>query len=216
MGFMALGQSTILNHAVKDNIVIMARGANYLLAGIPHALRVRAEAPVEKRIEWLMRRESLDKASATHLVNRNDSETASVIRQLYGKKWDDPEAYEIKFDTSAQRLEEIVEIVKNLLKSKDALKTPEAQSLLRQRALAARIKAKLLVNPAFCASTLEMETKGNGILLRGVVCGAAEQKEIEKEVLEIAGSVPLICELKCQRIAIKKQGKYQNEPGVRE
>jgi hypothetical protein len=51
MGFMALGQSTILNHAVKDNIVIMARGANYLLAGIPHALRARVEAPVEKRIE---------------------------------------------------------------------------------------------------------------------------------------------------------------------
>jgi cytidylate kinase len=203
ISFIALLQSVILEHAAEDNVILLTRGSNYLLKEIPHALRIRLVAPLEYRIERIMKKEKVSHETARLLVKKADREIDCSIHIGYGKDWDDPESYEIKFDTSTQRLEEIVEIVKNLLESKDALKTPEAESLLRLRALAARIKAKIVVNPGFCTSTLEMEIKGNGILLRGVVRGTAEQKKIEKEVREIAGSVPLICELQCQNIKTK-------------
>jgi hypothetical protein len=44
MGFMALVQSITLDHALKDNAVILSRGANYLLKDIPHILRIRVAA----------------------------------------------------------------------------------------------------------------------------------------------------------------------------
>jgi cytidylate kinase len=195
MGFMALGQSTILNHAVKDNIVIMARGANYLLAGIPHALRVRVEAPVEKRIEWLMKREKLDNVSATHLVKKNDSDTAFFVRQLYGKKWNDPDAYEIKFDTSVQEIDQIINLVKSLLAAKDKLKTREAQDKLEMRALIAKIKASIFTNPAFLIPTLEVEAEHGGIVLRGIAGSIKEHRAIDEEVKKICGNTPVRCEI---------------------
>jgi cytidylate kinase len=204
ISFMALLQSVILEHAAEDNVILLTRGSNYLLKEIPHALRVRFVAPLEYRIKGIMKKEGVSRETARLMVKQADREIDCSIHIGYGKDWDDPEAYEIKFDTSTQRAEEIVEIVKNLLKSKDALKTPEAESLLELRALAARIKAKIVLNPGFYTSTLEMETKGNGIMLRGVVSGSAERKQIEKEVREIAGAIPLICQLNLLRETHKR------------
>jgi hypothetical protein len=204
ISFMGLVQSVIFDHAARNNVIILSRAGNYLLKGIPHALGIRIVAPVEYRIERLMTQEGISHETARLLVKQADREIDCTIYQLFGKAWDDPDAYEMVFDTHTQRPEEIIEIVKNLLTSKDALKTPEAEDLLRLRALAARVKAKVAVNPGFYASTLDMEIKGNGILLRGIVCGKAEQKKIEKEAREIAGTVPLICELNCQTLKKKK------------
>lgn len=195
MGFMALVQSIILNHALRDNVVIMTRGANYLLRGIPHALRIRVVAPVEKRIERVMSKEDISHDTAKLLVRQADWEIASVIRQLYGKKWDDPEAYEIKFDTSARPMEEILEIVRNLLAARGNLKSPEAQRQLEMRALAARIKAAVATNPEFLIPTLEVEPRGEGILLRGVARSIREHKAIDKEVRSLSGPVPVTCEI---------------------
>jgi len=195
MGFMALVQSIILSHALRDNVVIMTRGANYLLRGIPHALRIRVVAPVEKRIERVMSKEDISHDTAKLLVRQADWEIASVIRQLYGKKWDDPEAYEIKFDTSARPMEEILEIVRNLLAARGNLKSPEAQRQLEMRALAARIKAAVATNPEFLIPTLEVEPRGEGILLRGVARSIREHRAIDKEVRSLSGPVPVTCEI---------------------
>jgi cytidylate kinase len=204
ISFMGLVQSVIFDHAAKDNVIILSRAGNYLLKEIPHALGIRIEAPEEYRIERLMTQAGISHETARLLVKQADREIDCTIYQLFGKGSDDPEAYEMAFDAHTQRHEEIIEIVKNLLLSKDALKTPEAEDLLRLKALAARVKAKVAVNPGFYASTLDMEIKGNGILLRGIVCGKAEQKKIEKEARKIAGAVPLICELNCQTLKKKK------------
>ena len=47
-GFIAMLQSTIMNEAASDDGVIIGRGGNYLLKGVPFALRVRVVAPFEK------------------------------------------------------------------------------------------------------------------------------------------------------------------------
>jgi cytidylate kinase len=195
MGFMALVQSIILSHALRDNVVIMTRGANYLLRGIPHALRIRVVAPIEKRIERVMSMEDISRDTAKLLVRQADWEIASVIRQLYGKKWDDPEAYEIKFNTGAKSMDEIHEIVRSLLAAKDNLKSEEAQRQLETRALAARIKAVVATNPDFLIPTLEVEPLGEGIIIRGVARSIREHKAIEKEVKNVSGSVPVTCEI---------------------
>lgn len=195
MGFMALAQSIILNHALRDNVVLMTRASNYMLEGIPHALRIRVVAPEEKRIERMMSKEDISRDTAKLLVHQADWEIASVIRQLYGKKWDDPEAYEIKFDTDARSIEEILEIVLNLLSAKGNLKSPEAQRQLEMRALAARIKAAVATNPDYLIPTLEVEAQQDGIVLRGVARSIREHKAIDKEVRKICGDTPVTCSI---------------------
>ncbi len=195
MGFMALVQSIILDHALKDNVVIMLRGGIYLLRGIPHTLRIRVSAPVGKRIDQIREKESISREMAHLLVKQADREIAGVIYQLYGKKWEEPDAYEIRFDTSVQQMDEIVEMAKNLLHTKDSLKTEETISLLRMKALAARINAAIKTNPDFLIPTLDVVAQDDGILIRGVARSIHEHKAIEQTAKDMAGRIPVYCEI---------------------
>lgn len=205
ISFMALVQAAILEFASKDNVIIMTRACNYLIKDIPHALGIRIVAPADFRIDRIMNKEGVSRETARLLVKQADREIDCSIYMIYGVGWDDPSSYELKFDTSLQSLNEIEGILNNLLRVKDTRKTPEAVECLRVRSMAARIKAKLVAHTGLYGSTLEMEVKGTGILLRGITRGKEEQKQIEKEAQEIAGAVPLICELKCQNLVAKKR-----------
>src|SRR5438477_11534712 len=49
-------QTTLLELAEIDNGVLMGRGGQWLLRGIPHVLRVRVIAPFEQRVkQWIKR-----------------------------------------------------------------------------------------------------------------------------------------------------------------
>lgn len=79
-GFGALLQSAILRHALNDKVVIIGRGGNFLLQGIPHVLSVHCHAPAASRIETVMRRENVDARTARWMIEKYDGkEPASFV-----------------------------------------------------------------------------------------------------------------------------------------
>jgi len=192
-GVSALMQSRILDHALKGNVVIMGRGGNLLLEGIPSAWRVRVVAPLEKRVERIMMRESVDKEAARWLAEKTDKERASFIRSVYGREWDDPDGYDVIFDTGKRDEEEIIKIIgDNLLEKDQAAISTET---LRMRAAAARVKAGLLTDSKLFIPTLDVFHDGKGIVLRGVVHRSKEHKIVEEKAKKLAEGLPLRCEL---------------------
>lgn len=196
-GFSALVQSCILNYALKDRAVIMGRGGNFLLKDIRAAYRVKFIAPLENRIEKIMKRESVDRKTAKWLAEKTDSERACFIRSIYGKEWDDPYEYDRIFDTSAQDEDEIINVIKATISEKE--KTAADMAPLRMRAEAARIKAALLTDPKLFIPTLDVYHDGKEIILRGVVHSPKEHKAVEEEAKRLAGDLPLRCELHYRR-----------------
>jgi len=59
-GFVAMVRSEILNEAASNCVIIMGRGGNYLLTGVPFTLRVRIVAPIEQRLARVSNREGID------------------------------------------------------------------------------------------------------------------------------------------------------------
>ncbi len=200
VAFMALVQSIILGHALRDNVVILARGSNFLLKGVPHALRVRVSAPPEERIAMVARKEGINWETARLLVKQADREIDCSMHLAYGPDWDDPDAHEIRFDTGRQPLGEIVAIVAEMLRAKEALKTPGALESLRRQFVGSRIKAAVLAHPEVILSSLEVQCVGEAVRLAGVVRSRAALGKIEQEVRAIAGTVPLLFELGCQTL----------------
>ncbi|MBI5407813.1 MAG: cytidylate kinase family protein [Nitrospirae bacterium] len=196
-GFSALIQSCILNYALKDRVVLMGRGGNFLLKDIPSAFRVKFIAPLESRIERIMKRESVDKKTAKWLAEKTDSERACFIRSIYGKEWDDPYEYDRVFDTSAQDEDEIINVIKATLSKKE--KSAVDIKPLRMRAEAARIKAALLTNPKFLIPTLDVYCDDKGIVLRGVVHTPKEHAAVEDEAKKLGKDIPVRCELHYRR-----------------
>jgi len=194
-GFNALLQSHILHYALNDKVVIMGRGGNFLLKDIPYALRVRITAPIEQRVERIMKRESVDRDTAKWLTERTDNERSCLIHSIYGKKWDDPAEYDMVFDTGIQTVGEITNIVKDALLAKEKLNTAEAKNILGMKTVAAEIKAGILTEPGFFVPTLDVYYDGKNLILRGVIHNPKEHKKIEDKAKEIAGDIPIKCEL---------------------
>ena len=163
-GFVAMNQSFFLNYALKDRCVIMGRGGNFLLKGVPHALRIRIVAPLDKRIERVMEREGVNSENAKWLIEKVDREMAGSIYLIYGKDWDGITEYDRVLNTSDQPANEIITWIKRALLEKEGQNDEKARGILRLRALAAKIRAEITTNPKFCISVLEVNPKEEGLV----------------------------------------------------
>lgn len=199
-GFVALNQAQILEYAVYDNVVIMGRGGNFLLRGIPFAFRIHIKASMEDRIGRLTKREGIDEENARWLIGKVDKEMGGAVYLIYGSAWDDPKHYDMVFDTSTQKAEEIIATVKDEVLKRTAADTEKARQALRLRALAAKVRARIAIEPTFPISALEVRPKEEGliqygIIVRGVVYNKSAIGAIEETAKKICGDVPVEFEL---------------------
>lgn len=195
-GFGALVQSILLGHALKDNVCLTGRGANFLLEDIPNAFRVRIVAPMDERIKRISKRESVSQETAQWLAEAADRDSAGFVLALYGKTWNDPKYYDAVFDSGVLSIEEIAAKVKETLLARDSLKTEHSQNVLKLRYIAAKIKAAIFTEPRLYVPTLDVEPSETELVLRGIVHNPKQHRFVEETAREIAGEVPIRCELR--------------------
>ncbi len=199
-GFVALNQAQILDYALQDNMVIMGRGGNFLLRGIPFAFRIHLKASMDDRIERLIKREGIDSGNARWLIEKVDKEMAGAVYLIYGSAWDDPKQYDRVFDTSTQNAGEIVTAVKDELLKRASALTEKARQVLQLRALAAKVRARIAIEPTFPISALDVRPKEEGLIqygliVRGVVYNKSAMGPIQEAAKKICGEVPVEFEL---------------------
>jgi cytidylate kinase len=194
-GFVVLSQSIILNHALKDNAIIVGRGGNFLLRETPYALNVRIVAPLEQRLEAIMKRENLSKSAAELLVKKVDKEMAGAVRLIYGKDIDDPTNYDVIFDLGVLPIQETFATIKAALTQKDSLKTPEAEKELKMKTLAKKVRAGIVTSPKFFIPVFDVLSGEDRLLVTGIVHNPEEHKRVEEEAKKLAGEVPVECSL---------------------
>lgn len=189
-GYVALIQYHILRHAMEDNVVIMGRGGNFLLKGIPYVLRVRTQAPIKSRIDRVIQWEDTNTENAQYLIEKADKEMAGAVYLIYGFTWDDRTQYDMIFDTSLQTYEEIVRIIKDELGKREQFKTEKAKKILELKMLAAKIKADVAIDSKLFVSSLDVRLKEEGLVEYGlVVKGAVHNEKDIPRIKEIAGNI---------------------------
>ncbi len=195
-GFQALMETVLLNYALRDNVILTGRGANFLLDSIPYAYRIRIVAPMKDRMERISFEESIDLGTARRLAEKTDKEKTGFIRAMYGKDVNDPEGYDAVFDSGRQSLDEIADVVKQTLVTRDQLKTRAAQRLLYMRAAAAKVKGKIITDPRLYVPILNVEATNEELILQGVVRNSGEFVRIVQAAEELAEDAPLKIELR--------------------
>jgi cytidylate kinase len=194
-GFASLLQWHILEQTARGGVVIMGRGGNFLLKDAPHAYRTRVQAPMEARIERVIKRDGVDADTARWLCEKTDSERSCFLHAIYGKRWDDPSEYDRVFDAGAQPVEAIIPAVIAELKKREVAASDEARKALQRRAAAAKVKAGILTDPRFFIPTLDVLYDGATIVLRGLTHTPREHAAIEEAARALAGAIPVRCEL---------------------
>lgn len=195
-GFGALAQSIILDRALRDNVILKGRGGNFVLEGIPHVFRVRFVAPMEDRIKRIIERDSLDAENARLVIEKSDEGKKGFIYALYGKKVNNANHYDAVFNTGRQSVEEMADVILRTLASREALKTPEGCKTLELRAVTAKIKAKLIMDPKLYVPVLEVESGADEVVLRGIVRNSDQYERITAAAKELAGEWPVKVELR--------------------
>ena len=194
-GFIALIESTIYKYAAKDKAVILGRGSVFLLQDIPHVLKVRLYAPLEVRLERVMLKDELDRKTAEEILEKIDKSRAGYVQAIYGKQLQDIENYDLFFNTGIQTYEQVTQNLIEVLKGWDQRATPEGRQRLKDLALTANIKARILTHPEVVIHTLEVSQDGESIVLKGVVRSPKEYQLVEEMVHKIADPHPIRNEL---------------------
>src|SRR5216117_4416183 len=146
-------QTTCLEFAEDDNCVLMRGGGQWLLRGVPHALRVRLIAPFEHRVkQWIKRTAEMTGETPTHraaadFVRRDDAEKSGRMRYLYEVDIADPTLYELVVNTEKLKHEAVVGIAEGLVRRPEMATTDVGRQMVGSRALASRVQVALATHP---------------------------------------------------------------------
>jgi cytidylate kinase len=186
--YITILQTTLLEFAEADNVVLMGRGGQWLLRGIPHVLRVRVIAPFDQRVRrWIRRttemtRETPNQRAAAEFVRRDDSDKAGRMRYLYEVDVADPTLYDLVINTETLSFEAGVDMIERALRRPELATTDATREIVRSRALASRVQVALAIHPETRRYRITVEAHDGTVTLEGT--GALDR------AMEVARDVP--------------------------
>jgi len=192
-------QSAVLDVAEQGQAVIMGRSGQVLLGGIAHVLRVFVRAPLDLRVQRVIRKmadegESVDGRTAAELVRRTDQEKAGRTRYLFDVRWSDPALYDLVINTETLTFEAAVDLILGMLRRPELAATEASQEAVRDRALASRVRVALAADPATRKDRITIEAEHGVIRLEGTA-------DLERAV-EVARSVHGVAEVHPQLVEV--------------
>jgi len=192
-------QSGLLDVAEQDNVIINSRGGQILLRGIAHVLRVRVIASFETRVKRVLKKmtgqgETVDLRTTAEMVRRSDNEKAGRIRYLYDVDWGDPALYDLVINTEKLSVSAAVDLIADVVRRPELAATEASRQMVRDRALASRVRAALAAHPETRKYRITVEANQAVIQLEGTAA-------LEKAA-EVARSVPGIVDVKTQLLEV--------------
>ena len=194
--YLALVEHCIYKNALKNNVVILGRGSNYLLENIPYSLRVRITASAEDRGKVLCDRFGIDEAAARKILKHSDHERSIYINRAYHRQWANPDDYDMTLNSGRLDFDELVALIVSEIPARDRLFTQETDEKLHRLELASRVKAEIVTRFSMFISTLDVHHDGTAIVLRGVCLLTREKlQELMETAMRTAGSTRIRSEL---------------------
>jgi cytidylate kinase len=193
-------QTALFDFAEQDNVILMGRGGQWLLRGIPHVLRVRVMAPFELRVRRAAKklagqmRESVSPRSVTDMVRRDDAGKAGRMRYLYEVDTNDPSHYELVANTEKLTTEAAVELIAVAARRPEFAITDAGRQIVADRALASRVQVALATHPETRKYRITVEANRGVVTLEGTA--AMDQ------AVDVARSVPGVRDVKTQQVEI--------------
>lgn len=194
--YLAMVEHCIYKNALKNNVVILGRGGNYLLESIPYSLRVRITASVADRCRTLGDRFGMDESAARKILERADRERSVYITRAYQRDWANPDDYDLTLNSGHMGFDELLALIMVEIPAKDTLFTPETEEKLRRLELASRVKAEIVARFSRFIRTLEVHHDGTAIILRGMCLLTKERmQELMETAMRSAGSTKIRSDL---------------------
>jgi cytidylate kinase len=180
-------KTVIYDFARQDNGIVLGRGGQVLLAGVPGIYHVRVIAPQATRIERIKKAYKCDDRHAEAIIRHSDHARAGFHRFFFNVNWEDSSNYDLVLNTQSIGTETAAELLRkviSLLDGKDTQK--EREKRLADLGLKQQVETAILYTEKIPVKFLETEARDGLITLNGTVSthGAVGRCE------EVARAVP--------------------------
>jgi cytidylate kinase len=193
-------QTALYDFAEQDNVVLMGRGGQWLLRGIPHVLRVRVMAPFDVRVKRLTKKlagpmgEQTNPRTVTELVRRDDGEKAGRMRYLYEVSITDPSLYDLVINTEKLSIGASVGLLAGVVGQPELAATSASAQLVADRSLASRVQVALATHPETRKYRITVEARSGVVTLEGTAA--------MDEAMDVARSVEGVRDVKARQVDI--------------
>jgi cytidylate kinase len=193
-------QTLLYEFAGDDNTVLMGRGGQWLLQGIPHVLRVRVIAPFDLRVKRHAERltmqagERVHPRTATQAVRRDDADKSSRMRYLCDVDLNDPRLYDVMLNTERLTFDAAVALLIDLVGQPELVTTEAGKQVVSDRELASKVEVALATHPKTRKSRITVEARQGVVTLEGPT--SVDQAG------QVAGGVPGVREVQIRRRAV--------------
>ena len=102
-----------------DNVVIVGRGSQMILANLPNTLHVRFTAPVADRIERIIADQGIVYPLAQKEVEDADKQQAQYIKYSYDADWADPKHYDLVLNTGSMSDEQAAKVIITAIRNQE-------------------------------------------------------------------------------------------------
>ncbi len=181
--FAAFLESVVLQYAMKDNVVLVGRGANLLLRLVPAVLRVRTTAPLELRAQRIANAEGLDLDRARQLATVVDRQRRAYVAHVFGADWSSPLNYDMVLNMGRLSLEQAASTVLDLAAHDEYQPSEDTQSILADMVTAVKVRLKLV--EALDVHALDVDCQDGRVVISGYV---GSQEDLQ-QALDLARAV---------------------------
>jgi cytidylate kinase len=178
---------SLLQAATQGDFVYHGHAGQIFLEGIRHVLKVRIEAPFERRVRALMQERQLDHDAAVAQIERVDAGRRRWVSFLYGKEWDDPAFYDIIINLANISIESACDIVAHMAERSDFQPTDASLERLIDMSLECEVLAGLAADDKLWDQDLTVSARHGAVTVRGCVKNQKHRKLVEQIVPQVKG-----------------------------
>jgi cytidylate kinase len=193
-------QTALYEFAERDNVILLSRGGQWLLRGIPHVLRVRVMAPFDLRVKRLSKKmagqlgEQTNPRTVNEMARRDDAEKQGRMRYLYEVDIRDSQLYDLVINTERISVDSAVDLIGRMATRSELATSPAGKQVVADRALASRVQVALATHPETRKYRISVEAREGVVSLEGTAA--------LDEATDVARGVDGVREVKTQQVDI--------------
>lgn len=105
----------------KDSCIIIGKAANYILRGLKNVVKINIQAPEDKCVYNLVKRECINAAEAKKKIAKTDKYRADYYKYYTGENWISPKEYDLCINTGSVSEEYAAKMIIDLLKQRELI-----------------------------------------------------------------------------------------------
>lgn len=188
--------------ARKGNAVIVGRGGQVLLRGLPGVIHLQVSAPWDVRIERVQAEIAVDIRTAERMLHRSDHDREGFLKSFFNRSWNDPELYDLIINTGKISSESIAIMVKDALTQLDTDSNRRTtEESLDDLLVTQKVENALLYTLKVNVTNLTVYTQKGVVTLVGLVQETSEKEKCLTAVRKIEGVKEIIDELTVYRLS---------------